>query len=242
MRSVILFLCVAFVCADVLDKVVKQASDTVDKAQGGKIRQCTCDEQHECVTELEAHGKECMDSCFGKFKKLTKHTEELHDCFQEAEMAIGTMITCMEDEATSCAKEKTDKQVDKVDIKQLISTGTQKLLTLEKNLTALFAGEVKEVFDTLTEFGTCVKDCTLEKNSGGFCFDKKECQPLLDEKAEAKKAVKKCAKQVNFKAHAGEICECAKTKAKVANLNKFCPIIKQAAEGAKDIVKGANNS
>lgn len=134
----------------------------------------------------------------------------MRECFHDAEITIGSLITCFEDEATTCSTEKTDKQVDKIDVTKLINVGTQKLLNVEKNLSSLFSGEIKEVLDTLTEFGVCVKECVVEKNSKGFCFDKKGCQPLLDEKSEAKKAAKKCARQVDFRKHAGEICECAK--------------------------------
>jgi len=59
----------------------------------------------------------------------------------------------------------------------------------------------------------------------------------LDEKSEAKKAAKKCSKQINFKQHAGEICECAK-KAGVENLNKFCPLVKKLGGGVQNAVKG----
>jgi hypothetical protein len=104
--------------------------------------------------------------------------------------------------------------VDRVDIDKLISVGTQKLLTVERNVTEALSSEVKQVVDTLKEFGLCVKNCVVEKNKEGYCFDKKDCQPLLDDKSEAKKAAKKCAKQVDFRKHTGEICKCA-TKAGV---------------------------
>jgi hypothetical protein len=116
----------------------------------------------------------------------------------------------LEDEATECTKEKTNKQVDKVDMKKLIDLGTQKLLKVEQNLTSMFTGELKQVLDTLTGFGVCVKDCVVQKNSGGFCFDKKQCQPKIDQEPQAEKAVKKCSRQVDFRKHTGEICDCAK--------------------------------
>jgi hypothetical protein len=123
---------------------------------------------------------------------------------------VKSLITCVGDEAAECTKEKTDNQVEKVDINQLLDSGTQKLLKVEKNMTALFVGDMKKVVDTLTNFGVCIKDCVVQKNSGGFCFDKKQCQLKLLSEAQAKKAAKKCSKQVEFRKHIGEICECGK--------------------------------
>jgi hypothetical protein len=123
---------------------------------------------------------------------------------------MGSLATCFEDEALQCANEKTDKKVDKVDIEKLINIGSHKLLTAEKNLTALFSDDIKEITNSLKEFGLCTKNCVKEKNKDGYCFDKKECQPLIDEKSEVKKAAKKCAKEMDIKKHAGEICECSK--------------------------------
>ncbi|KAI6181421.1 24 kDa secreted protein [Aphelenchoides besseyi] len=242
MRSTVLILLAfgLFVSADVLDKVASQAQDTLSKATSSEtVRQCTCEEQHECVTELEGHGLQCVDSCWSKFNKVTKHPEQLRECFHQSSVTIGSLIGCFEDEATTCTKEKNDKQIPKVDIKKLLGVAAQKLLNAEKNVSSLLSGDVKEVLDTLTEFGTCVKGCLEEKNSGGFCFDKKGCQPLLDSKEEAKKAAKKCTRQVNFKQHASEVCECAK-KAGVANLDKLCPLVKAGSEAAQDAVKGSN--
>ncbi|KAI6198181.1 24 kDa secreted protein [Aphelenchoides besseyi] len=215
MRSTVLILLAfsLFVGADVVDKVATQAEDALNKATaGGTVRQCTCDEQHECITELEGHGLQCVDSCWSKFNKMKQpHARKKR---ATSKFLKSTLRSCWE----------------------LLH---KKLLNAEKNVSSLLSGDVKEVLDTLTEFGTCVKGCLEEKNSGGFCFDKKACQPLLDSKEEAKKAAKKCARQVNFKQHAGEVCECAK-KAGVANLDKLCPLIKAGSEAAQDAVKGSN--
>jgi hypothetical protein len=74
MRFYILFaFLLAFVRANVVKKVVEQAEDAIERSQAGegKIRECTCDEEHDCVAELEAQGKECTETCWGNFNKAS---------------------------------------------------------------------------------------------------------------------------------------------------------------------------
>lgn len=70
---IVSLLLISFVCADVVEKVVEQAEDAVSRSQvgEGQIRECTCNEEHDCVAELEAQGKECTETCWGNFNKVS---------------------------------------------------------------------------------------------------------------------------------------------------------------------------
>jgi hypothetical protein len=119
-------------------------------------------------------------------------------------------------------KRKEDVEVPKVDINKLLTLAVDKLNKTKERLTKTLATPLKKIINSVSEFGVCVKgsafykhfkyllisDCFIEKNSDGFCFDKKDCQPLIVDK-KAKSSLKTCAKIIDFKKEAGDLCECS---------------------------------
>jgi len=212
--------------ADVFSTITKEAHDIISAAtvKGETIRQCTCTEQSECVEELKQQGLDCIDKCWPKLNAITKKPDELRNCFHKADVALDALIDCFEDNVESCLEEKKDTQIQKVDINKLFTLGVDKINKTKEKLTKTLAAPLRKIINTVGEFGLCVKDCFLEKNSDGFCFDKKKCQPLIVDK-KAKSSLKTCTKIIDFKKEAGELCECS-VKAGITDLSQYCPMLK----------------
>ncbi|KAI6177758.1 hypothetical protein M3Y97_00942700 [Aphelenchoides bicaudatus] len=212
--------------ADVFSTITKEAHDIISGAtiKDVKIRQCTCDEQSDCVAELKLQGLDCIDNCWSKLNSITKKPDELRSCFNKADIILDSLIDCFEDNVDSCLADKKDVQIQKVDINKLFTLAVDKLNKTKERLTKTLATPLKKIINTVGEFGLCVKDCFADKNKDGYCFDKKECQPLIVDK-KAKSSLKTCTKIIDFKKEAGDLCECS-VKAGISDLNQYCPMLK----------------
>jgi hypothetical protein len=228
--------------ADVFSTITKEAHEIVSAAmvKGEKIRQCTCEEQTECVDDLKMQGLDCIDKCWSKLNSITKKPDELRTCFHKADVTLDALIDCFEDNVDSCLEEKKDIQIQKVDIAKLFTLGVEKLNKTKEKLTKTLAAPLRKIINTVAEFGLCLKDCFLEKNSDGFCFDKKKCQPLIVDK-KAKSSLKTCTKIIDFKKEAGELCECS-VKAGISDLNQYCPMLKLIGRQGRGGSRGKSDS
>lgn len=73
----------------------------------------------------------------------------------------------------SCVKDDEKKMIPHADIRELINQGETKIQESAQTFLKTMGGG-KELVDTAVSVGKCMKDCFLQKNSGGFCFDKHE--------------------------------------------------------------------
>ncbi|ETN71440.1 hypothetical protein NECAME_19339 [Necator americanus] len=101
--------------------------------------------------------------------------------------------------------------IPKVDLRIMFDNGEQKLLASRAEiLNSLVGGSMKPIAEAAMKFGGCVKQCFVyEKNSHGFCYDGKSCQPLITQK-NLRFALRTCLSQSSWKNHAYDLCECAK--------------------------------
>lgn len=106
------------------------------------------------------------------------------------------------------AERSEDTKIQPVDIDKLFTLSVEHINKTTNKMTKTLSASIKKILDSVGEFGLCVKDCFIEKNKPeGFCFDRKQCQPLIADK-KTRKSLKTCTKQVDWKKEAGELCEC----------------------------------
>ncbi|VDK62154.1 unnamed protein product [Cylicostephanus goldi] len=68
----------------------------------------------------------------------------------------------------------------------------------------------RPIAEAAVKFGTCVKQCFVyNKNSEGFCYDGKGCQPSITQK-NLRTSLRICLAQTGWKSHAYDLCECAR--------------------------------
>jgi hypothetical protein len=72
--------------------------------------------------------------------------------------------------------------IQKINITELFKLGVAQVEKTKAQLTKNLAGPIRKIVDTAGVFGICVKDCFSAKNANGYCFDVKNCQPLLVDK------------------------------------------------------------
>lgn len=64
-------------------------------------------------------------------------------------------------------------QIPKADILKMLAYGERKIVaSREALLKNAVMAPIKPILETTLEFGACVKDCFLNKNRDGFCFDR----------------------------------------------------------------------
>jgi len=222
----LLFSSSSWTAADVIDQLTRQGSAIIAEAEGGsEVRQCTCGEQHECVTEMRMQGLDCIDMCWGKVNSITKKPDDLKRCFKRTNVLIEDFVNCFESNVDACLASHMDIKIRKVNITELVRLATVRLDKAKTQLTKTLRGPIVKIIDTTGEVGLCVKECFLEKNTeNGFCFDRKACQPLLVG-SKTKRTLRHCFKMIDFKKEAGDICDCS-VKAGLADLEKYCPMLK----------------
>nr|CAD2189416.1 unnamed protein product [Meloidogyne enterolobii] len=219
---------------DVIDQWTRQGTALIEEAKivGGQIRQCTCAEQRACIVEMQEQAMGCIDTCWNMFSKITVHPDKLRVCFGRADAIIENFIKCFEDNVDSCLPNFEDKKIPKVNITELFRLGVEKIEKTQKQLTkSLTDGPIRKIINTASEFGVCVKDCFLAKNPNKFCFDKKDCQPLLLD-TKATKSLRRCTKMIDWKKESGDLCECS-VKSGINDLHQYCPMLKLIGGGQK---------
>ncbi|CAI4222034.1 unnamed protein product [Auanema sp. JU1783] len=209
------------ICKDPIDQVAKQGAEIISSSRltGQTVRQCSCHEQRECVEDMKKQAKECVPACFQRFSTITDRPDDLRKCFEQKDDIVQNFMTCIEDKVEGCVDHDHGNQIDKTDISALFTIGEKKLTHHSATMDAIIA-PIRNVIDAAGEFALCVKDCFLKKNENGFCFDRKNCQPLILEN-KAKNSFRTCTKKVNWKREAGELCECS-VEAGVTVLRQYC--------------------
>ncbi|KHN88724.1 hypothetical protein Tcan_11571 [Toxocara canis] len=128
-------------------------------------------------------------------------------------------------QVTRCYPSEDGPQIPKQDFGRLLNLGEGNIETSRAKIMRHSAIQpIRRVVETALEFGACVKACFIKENECGSCFERFQCQPLVQENR-AQKTLKKCVKSVNWKAKAGELCQCS-LNAGVSELSELCPMLK----------------
>ncbi|CAD5218906.1 unnamed protein product [Bursaphelenchus okinawaensis] len=212
---------------DVFDQLTQETRKIINDSliPGAEIRQCTCEEQSECVKEMKTQAFECVDTCWDKFGSISSKPDELKKCFSDRDDLMDSVLDCFEHNVDSCLAKHEDKKIQPVDIDKMFTLGVERINKTSAKMTKTLSGSIRKIVDTVGEFGLCVKDCFVAKNKPeGYCFTRKDCQPSIADK-KARKTLKTCTKQIDFKKEAGELCECT-VKAGLNELSQYCPMLK----------------
>lgn len=74
----------------------------------------------------------------------------------------------------SCVQSKDGPKIPKHDLLKMFSYAENKVISQRESLLHNAAVKpIKDVIETALDFGGCVKDCFVNKNQNGFCFDRK---------------------------------------------------------------------
>uniref|UniRef100_A0A0R3S6M6 CPG4 domain-containing protein n=1 Tax=Elaeophora elaphi TaxID=1147741 RepID=A0A0R3S6M6_9BILA len=172
------------------------------------VRTCSCDEQHTCIREMKSQAANCISPCLYKFQQITNQIEDLKACFQQKQQVMIAFFSCFENNINSCVNTKTGPRIPKTNITELLRVIALSITKNVRNMANVITSSINPIIDTAGEFAICVKDCFLDKNHDGFCFDRSDCQPSLLV-AKAKRTLKRCSHSINWKKELGEFCKCA---------------------------------
>ncbi|VDM40007.1 unnamed protein product [Toxocara canis] len=207
---------------------MKLLSDSI--VDGQTVRQCSCKEQDVCFAEVKTQVTRCIDSCWYRIDKLTPRPNDLRACFNDQAPFVETFLGCIGSNIHSngqfrCYPSEDGPQIPKQDFGRLLNLGEGNIETSRAKIMRHSAIQpIRRVVETALEFGACVKACFIKENECGSCFERFQCQPLVQENR-AQKTLKKCVKSVNWKAKAGELCQCS-LNAGVSELSELCPMLK----------------
>uniref|UniRef100_A0A1I7XJU8 CPG4 domain-containing protein n=1 Tax=Heterorhabditis bacteriophora TaxID=37862 RepID=A0A1I7XJU8_HETBA len=215
----------ALTATDPIDQVANQGVDIFlrSRISGQTVRQCSCTEQRECVEEMKAQAKECTVPCFARFDKITDRPNDLKKCFDDKDDILQGFLNCFEQRVDGCVTDENGPQISKTNIAALFAIGEKRIVHQTATMQAIIA-PIKNIIDAAGEFAVCVKDCFINKNINGYCFDKKNCQPYISEN-KAKASLRQCTKRMNWKREAGEFCECS-VDAGVTELKQYCTMFR----------------
>uniref|UniRef100_A0A7E4ZXA7 Apple domain-containing protein n=1 Tax=Panagrellus redivivus TaxID=6233 RepID=A0A7E4ZXA7_PANRE len=197
---------------------------TVNTVGTETTRQCTCEEEAECTAEMKTQAMECATPCWGKFDQVMSDPMKLKGCFDRSHIFMETFIDCFEQNLHGCTNAMTSTQVPKVNLASYFEQIVSKLEHPPRSFTETLTPSVRRIVATSGNFAQCINKCFIAQNVNGFCFDRKGCLPLITDKS-SKKSIRKCARRLNWKQQAGEICDCAVGSGLDA-LKQYCPILK----------------
>lgn len=185
-----------------------------------------------CISELKSQAHQCMDKCWYRMGAVTQNPAALKQCVNDQTPLIDQFINCLDKNLHSCWPNANGPDIQKQDILKIVRLGEEKIESSKDAILSSPAIQpIQKLVHTALDFGMCVKDCFLQRNSAGFCFDRYGCQPLLREDR-ARKSLKKCIRTVDWKSKAGEFCDCS-LHAGVSELGNYCPMLRAMAKKIK---------
>ncbi|KAI6202143.1 hypothetical protein M3Y96_00917200 [Aphelenchoides besseyi] len=195
-------------------RIIQQSHD------GTTTRQCSCDEQKSCLTEIKQQTYACFDQCW-----LTNHSEQLKSCFSAKEKVLEGFLGCLEANINSCVRNENGPQIPNADIRQLIANTERRINAKAKDILRTLDLQGRELLEKALEVAACIKECVLEKNKGpdGFCFNRKGCLPKVDS-YDTEFTLKKCMRSTKWKKEASELCSCS-VKAGVNGAQGYCDML-----------------
>ncbi|CAD5226988.1 unnamed protein product [Bursaphelenchus xylophilus] len=209
---------------NVFDQLTKKGDTIIKEARTDNMtRECSCDEENFCGTEIKEEVFDCFETCWFSVKSITDHPEQLKQCLKDKAYIIDQIISCLHEKAESCVPGMDGPQIHYIDINKIIKSADAQIHLQADKFTKTLPNSARDLLEAAITVGTCVKECFQEKNQGGFCFDHKGCQPKIETK-EMRNALKKCSKELEWQKEAAEMCDCA-YKAGVGRVQQYCDMI-----------------
>uniref|UniRef100_A0A0M3HV60 Tick transposon n=1 Tax=Ascaris lumbricoides TaxID=6252 RepID=A0A0M3HV60_ASCLU len=177
---------------------------------GAQVRQCSCDEQRECSSEMREQAVDCIGACWSQFRQVS---DSFTSFLPHSDARVLSLSTAVLERSIAlwmnkCVHSEVGPLIPKVNISELFRLGERAITHNADNLVRTTPKALRKILDAAGDFAICVKDCFLARNKNGFCFDSKNCQPLIVER-ELKKTLRKCTRAINWKKEAGELCDCS---------------------------------
>nr|CAI4222100.1 unnamed protein product [Auanema sp. JU1783] len=212
-----------------VEQIQKSAIEVLHTSQVGTTsRQCTCNEMTNCYDSARNEAYDCFTPCWHEVQKITSDPKTLKTCFDARKGFLEELVNCFKDKLRACAQDvsKAEQiQVHNYDYVAMINRAELVIQNqMAKFLQSVTSPSVKQVIDAATNLGRCVKECFIEKNKNGFCFDKIPCQPNISDR-NAKQAVRQCARQISWKTEIGELCKCS-SAAGVSGISDYCGMLR----------------
>lgn len=229
---IFMFSCV-FVSISALNVLERTGAETknvlTSSKTGHTIRQCSCPEEEMCIGQMKNEVRDCFHSCWGQAQlaQISRNPEQLKQCFLQRENLLDQFIDCIQSSGQTCVKTKSGPQIPYVDLNRLVGAGEQRLKAQGQAFMKTMGGENQKLIQTAVNVGTCMKNCFVQKNSRGSCFDHAGCSPKLEEDL-AGPVIKKCSRQVQWKESAAQICDCA-LSAGVQSVKPYCSLLHGSA-------------
>ncbi|KAL3982779.1 hypothetical protein ACH3XW_48495 [Acanthocheilonema viteae] len=211
--------------SSIFDRVITQEKSAFNGTTiltGVDVRTCSCDEQHTCIKEMKNQTANCISPCLFKFQQITDQLEDLKACFQQKQQVMIAFFSCFEKNINSCVDTNSGPRIPKTNITDLLRVIALSITKNVRNMANVITSSINTIIDTASEFAICVKDCFLDKNHDGFCFDRSDCQPSLVV-TKAKKTLKRCSYSLNWRKELGEFCKCA-VDAGLSKLKNYCTV------------------
>jgi len=189
-----------------------------------QVRQCSCKEQAQCLSDLKAVGMACVDQCWSITGQITKNPKQLRKCFGSKQGDIESAIDCFNDKMEGCVPGADGPMIAKQSLDTIMEAAERKIrMTIQGTMQSGMAGNMGKVVEVTEKYAQCAKQCILEKTAGGICVEKYNCQPMMPNEAKAKQLLNKCAR-FDFKKEGGPLCQCA-LNAGVQELQSYCSIL-----------------
>lgn len=212
----------------IIDQISASGREILAKSRDGTtVRQCSCEEEATCITEIEHDIVKCANGCFDKAEQLTKHTEQLQACFRSRIYLAENFLDCITNNTKGCVADKNGPLIPKTDINELIRLACSKVHSRVQQFIETLNKPFDQMLSVADDIAVCIKACMVEKNKDGYCFDKMECQAKF-EINRLRKTVLKCTKEINWKSEVAGLCECT-VKAGIKELDRYCSLIRSLA-------------
>ncbi|KAK6034275.1 hypothetical protein COOONC_28220 [Cooperia oncophora] len=105
--------------------------------------------------------------------KITNRPQELRKCFDDKDELLQGFLMCLEQKMDGCVADRNGPQIQKTNINSLFAIGEHKIANHSAAVQSIIA-PIRHVVNAAGEFAKCIKDCFLQKNAHGFCFDRKK--------------------------------------------------------------------
>nr|CAR63588.1 hypothetical protein [Angiostrongylus cantonensis] len=196
---------------------------------------CTCKEMSDCYDSAKKQAFDCFEPCWNETHSysLTQFPDKLRVCFENRRGFVDNIVSCLRTKVKACAddeeKAKQRHDVKNYDYQDMIRRVddiiNEHIRTFLNSITSNYAKNlfVKHVVNAAASVARCVKNCFLEKNKDGFCFDRKGCEPEITDQ-NAKLAVRQCSRTVNWKKEIAELCTCS-SQAGVSGISDYCGML-----------------
>ncbi|CAB3405968.1 unnamed protein product [Caenorhabditis bovis] len=216
--------------AKFLDQVSKQAIQVLHGSQrDGIVRQCTCNEMKDCYASSKAQALDCFETCWKQeiqHYKITDNPTSLKACFDAKKPFVDNVIDCFQKKVKACAEDESqmNKQVREYDYNDMIKRVEDAVNAQINSFMKSIGNEnVKQVVNAGKAIALCVKNCFIEKNKDGFCFNRIGCEPQIEDK-NAKAAIRQCSRAVQWKKEMEQFCKCS-SAAGITGLSSYCGML-----------------